>query len=458
MSDVATKRRRCFFGTDGVRDVANRGSMTPEMALRLGRAYVLFLTERGFPRPRIVVGRDTRRSGPMLEAALAAGMTSAGADVVCVGVTPTPSVGFGVRLFSAQGGAVISASHNPAEYNGIKFLDGAGCKLSDDDELSIEDYLGDNLIDEWRPSGASVGSIESRECDFNRQYEDHVLDLVGHVGLDRASILFDCANGALSPIVSDMIGRMGMVNSSAIGNLPDGLNINEKCGVMAIEGLCREVVGRGMSLGIAYDGDADRVLLSDGKGRVLDGDIMLWIIGRWLHSRKELGSGVVATVMGNMALDRHLKDDGIDVYRCPVGDRYVFQTMVERDARLGGEQSGHVIVFPYTKTGDGLCTGFLFLRACTELKEDIDTLVDRFGRFPQKLTNITVKDKNRIMNDGDIASAVESASRDLGDIGRVFLRPSGTEPFVRLLVECQDPNLMEEVSSDLQRRILEMIG
>ncbi|SMG43647.1 phosphoglucosamine mutase [Dethiosulfovibrio salsuginis] len=457
MSDAAGKKR-CLFGTDGVRDIANRGAMTPEMALRLGRAYVLFLTERGFPRPKIVVGRDTRRSGAMLEAALIAGMTSAGADVVCVGVTPTPGVSFGVELLRAQGGAVISASHNPAEYNGIKFLDNSGSKLSDDSELAIEEYLGDNLIDDWRPSGGSIGKVEHRESDFNSSYVERVRVSLGEEGLGSLKVVFDCANGAASTVLPDVLSSLtDGGNFEIIGASPDGLNINEKSGVMSMKGLSERVVQAGYDIGIAYDGDADRVLLVDGKGRPLDGDIILWVLGRWLKGKGSLGAGIVTTVMSNMALDKHMAESGIKTFRCPVGDRYVLQSMKDNGSSLGGEQSGHVIAFPYTKTGDGICTGFLFIRACIEIKEDIQTLVDRFGRFPQKLTNIAVNSKTDIMKDDNILAAVDEASRILGDSGRIFLRPSGTEPIVRLLVECEDLELVESLSRSIEEKITSLV-
>ncbi len=453
----AAEKKRCLFGTDGVRDIANRGAMTPEMALRLGRAYVLFLTERGFPRPKIIVGRDTRRSGAMLESALVAGMTSAGSDVLCVGVTPTPGVSFGVESLRAQGGAVISASHNPAEYNGIKFLDQSGSKLTDEAELAIEEYLGDNLIDDWRPSGGSIGKVEHIEDDFNVSYGEKILSSLGEGGLGSFRMVFDCAHGAASSVLPGILPFLGKEdNFCVIGANPNGLNINEKSGVMSMSGLSDEVVKGDFDLGIAYDGDADRVLLVDGRGRILDGDIILWVMGRWLMERGILGSGVVTTVMSNLALDRHMDRAGIRTFRCPVGDRYVLQTMREERACLGGEQSGHVIVSPYTKTGDGIFTGFLFVRACVEIGEDLQTLVDRFGRFPQKLTNITVHNKNDVMKDKKILSAVDEASRMLGDSGRVFLRPSGTEPIVRLLVECEDLDMVCSLSRSIEDQISSM--
>ncbi|MGI6075330.1 MAG: phosphoglucosamine mutase [Pyramidobacter sp.] len=429
-------RCRCLFGTDGVRDIANRGSMTPEMALRLGRAYVLFLIQRGTPRPKIVVGRDTRRSGKMLEAALVAGMMSAGADVVLLGVIPTPAVSYGVLFFKAQGGAVISASHNPPEYNGIKFLSAAGQKLQDSEELAIEDYLGDDLIDEWRPSGASIGEMTSEEG-FVAMYADHVLQALDADRLSGLKIVFDCADGAASAVMP-FLARKLECESIVIGAEPDGLNINEKNGVMHMETLVEAVKSHDADIGIAYDGDADRVLMVDRHGKIINGDIVLWVLARWLQREGILGSGVVATVMSNGVLENHLRKEGIQVFRCAVGDRYVLDMMKSTASGLGGEQSGHVIIDHFVRTGDGLCTGFAFLRACRELGELPETLVERFSPFPQKLVNISVADRDKVMQDAGLKGNIDAENDELNGTGRVFLRPSGTEPLIRLLVECGD--------------------
>ena len=448
---TGTPRFRCLFGTDGVRDIANRGSMTPEMALRLGRAYVLFLIQRGTPRPKIVVGRDTRRSGKMLESALVAGMTSAGAEVVLLGVVPTPAVSYGTLFFKAQGGAVVSASHNPPEYNGIKFLSGTGQKLCDSEELEIEDYLGDDLIDDWRPSGASIGEITS-EDGFAIMYADEVLRTLSSERLSGMRVVFDCANGAASAVIHELERKLDC-ESFLIGAAPDGLNINEKYGVMHLETLKEAVKACDADVGIAYDGDADRVLLVDRKGRTINGDIMLWVLARWLQREGILGSGVVATVMSNGALENHLRKDGIQVFRCAVGDRYVLDMMKSTASYLGGEQSGHVIIEHYVRTGDGLCTGFAFLRACRELGEVPETLNDRFKPFPQELTNITVPDRDKVMRSHELKKAIEAANSQLGTHGRVFLRPSGTEPLIRLLVECDDARTLERLTEQLTEMI-----
>lgn len=441
---TGTPRFRCLFGTDGVRDIANRGSMTPEMALRLGRAYVLFLIQRGTPRPKIIVGRDTRRSGKMLESALVAGMTSAGAEVILLGVVPTPTVSYGILFFKAQGGAVVSASHNPPEYNGIKFLSNAGQKLRDSEELEIEDYLGDDLIDEWRPSGASIGEMTS-EDGFAIMYADRVLQILGSERLSGMRVVFDCANGAASTVIPLVTQKLDC-KSFLIGAEPDGLNINEKYGVMHLDTLKEAVKKYDADIGIAYDGDADRVQLVDRNSKVINGDIILWVLARWLQREGMLGSGVVATVMSNGVLENHLRKEGIQVFRCAVGDRYVLDMMNSTASYLGGEQSGHVIIEPYVRTGDGLCTGFTFLRACRELGELPETLNDRFKPFPQKLTNITVNDRDKVMHSVELKNAIDSTNTALGSTGRVFIRPSGTEPLIRLLVECNDAKTLDRLT------------
>ncbi|MDR1623268.1 MAG: phosphoglucosamine mutase [Synergistaceae bacterium] len=447
MDDKALDRnKRVFFGTDGVRDVANIGGMTPEMALRLGRSFILFLTERGIPRPRIVVGRDTRRSGTMLEGALSAGMSSAGAEVLSVGVIPTPGVSFAVQHVSADGGAVISASHNPAEYNGIKFLDRDGCKLSDESESAIEEYLSDNLTDDWRPTGASVGEV----CPLSnaiQDYADHLASQMQQKEFLPSSMVIDCAHGAACTVMPFLMERLG-AKWSLIGTNPDGLNINEGVGVIHIGHLARVVTECGHKIGFAYDGDADRMLMVDSKGRTIDGDIAIWVLARWLASRNDLGSGVAVTVMSNMALEEHLAREGIRLFRCPVGDRYVLSAMRQFGARLGGEQSGHIIANTYSRTGDGLCTMIMMLNACHDLNEDIDTLVDRFARYPQRLSNLAIANERSL--DMDFVDSLSSeVQKCMEGHGRVFIRPSGTEPLLRILVEARDFQLVEEVSEHL---------
>lgn len=438
------KRQRKYFGTDGVRDLANAGNMTPEFALKLGRAFIKFNHGK-----KIVVGMDTRLSGRMLEGALSAGMTSEGAEVFSAGIIPTPGVSFAVKELHADGGAVISASHNPAEYNGIKFLGADGCKLSDDEELAIEDLLSSD----GPCTSASVGKIHDRP-DLVELYAKHIASYLNDDAVVN-NVVFDCASGASAKSVPVLVKNSGLakLNTAIISHEHDGLNINKNCGVMHMENLTDYVKKNKMSLGFAFDGDADRVLVSDRHGRIIDGDIILWVLGRWLHKRKAQGSDKVAvTVMSNMALEAHLENEGIKTLRCPVGDRYVLETMKESGAGLGGEQSGHIIASEFTGTGDGLCTAVLFLNAVKELNEDVSTLIDRFGRYPQRLTNLTLK-KPRELVDMDAVNEIVKEYQSKVSKGRIFIRTSGTEPLLRILVEAPEKNLVDEVSDVLAGKL-----
>ena len=433
-------RERKLFGTDGVRDLANTGNMTPEVALRLGRAFIRFNHGR-----TIVIGRDTRLSCRMLEGALFSGMSSEGANVYLAGVIPTPGISFAVKHLKADGGAVISASHNPAEYNGIKFLGSDGCKLSDDEELAIED-----LLDHEAGHPPSIGTIHDSP-ELVRLYAEHIASLLQD-GSAPDSVAFDCANGASSVTVPILIERTGL-NASIIARDYDGLNINRACGVMHMQNLTEYVRAGGYNLGFAFDGDADRVLISDKFGRIIDGDIILWVLGRWLAKNKFPGSDkVVVTVMSNMALETHLAHEGIKALRCPVGDRYVLETMRESGAGLGGEQSGHIIASSFTDTGDGLCTAMLFLNAIHDLNEDPSGLIERFGRYPQRLTNLTLK-RPREQVDMKAVDGIASEYQAKVPDGRIFIRTSGTEPLLRILVEAPEKSVVEELSDILAERL-----
>ncbi len=452
--DSNKKKIRRMFGTDGVRDIANQGMMTPEVALKLGRAYVLFLNRQKIMNPQIAVGRDTRYSGQMLEAALIAGITSAGGGASTIGVIPTPGVSYVVANNSFDGGAVISASHNPAEYNGIKFLDKDGFKLTDDDEIMIEEMFEAEST-KPRPIRGEVGLIENG-AHYTGQYLQFLLHLMDGIENKDYPIVIDAANGAASDIVGPMFKSWeGKV--TLCGNMPDGLNINNGVGVTHMDFLCAETVKAGASIGIAYDGDTDRILMCDSCGRVIDGDIMLWVIARWFAKKGTLGSGVVATVMSNMVLEELLSKDGIKVFRCGVGDRYVLDTMRREGCRLGGEQSGHIIALDYANTGDGLCSGALFLKAAAELSEDIATLVDRFDKYPQVLRNLRIKNKDSVMKNPQLSAASKEAENILAGKGRMLIRPSGTEPLIRIFAEARDPELMKKAVDILEKRILEII-
>ena len=436
-------RERKLFGTDGVRDLANSGNMTPELALRLGRAFVQFTHAK-----RIVIGSDTRISGRMLEGALYSGMSSEGADVYTAGIIPTPGVSYAVKALNADGGAVISASHNPAEYNGIKFLGPDGCKLSDDDELAVEDILAHD----HRSTSHNIGRIfDSPE--LVTDYAKHIASILNpEAAIDK--VAFDCANGASARSVPVLVQstKFSRLNTSIIEKDYDGLNINRQCGVMHMANLTGFVKENGMNIGFAFDGDADRVLISDKNGRIIDGDIILWVLGRWL--KRSGNDKVVVTVMSNMALEAHLANEGIKTLRCPVGDRYVLETMRESGAGLGGEQSGHIIAGKFTSTGDGLCTAMLFLNAVHDLDEDVSTLVDRFGRYPQRLTNLTLK-RPREAVDMKAIDVIVSEYQEKVTNGRIFIRTSGTEPLLRILVEAPENDTVTELSEILSSRLEE---
>jgi phosphoglucosamine mutase len=453
---ASPEKIRCMFGTDGVRDVANRGMMTPEMALSFGRAFVLFLTERGVPRPKIAVCRDTRKSGTMLEAALCAGMMSAGAEIYALGVFPTPGLSCVLRRGGYDAGAVISASHNPAEYNGIKFFNSQGCKLRDEDEAEIENYLGDDLLQDWRPTGASVGDVHDAS-EMREIYTNWLKELLASIGGRGWPLVIDAANGAASEVAREVFSGWDMPVAYC-GVTPDGLNINDGVGVIHMAHLANEVKNHGARLGMAFDGDTDRVLMCDSQGRQIDGDIMLWVISREMNAAGKLGNGVVATVMSNMALEEKMSEEGITMYRCPVGDRYVFEKMRETGALLGGEQSGHVIILNHAATGDGICTGLMFLKACADLGEDIDTLVDKFPRYPQILENLNISNRERVLSSPLLADATLLAEKKLAGRGRILLRPSGTEPLIRILVESRDPALTKEICDDLKAAVVKIAG
>ena len=448
---ASAEKKRKYFGTDGVRDLANTGNMTAEFALKLGRAFIKFNNKRTTDGiKKIVIGLDTRLSGSMLEGALSAGMTSEGAEVFSAGIIPTPGVSFAVKKLKADGGAVISASHNPAEYNGIKFLGSDGCKLSDEEELEIEDLL----LEESHNDSSNVGEIHHRP-DLVKQYAEHIAEyLYDSAVIDN--VVFDCACGASAMSVPVLVEKtkFSKLNTNIISREFDGRNINKDCGVMHMENLTGYVKKNKKYLGFAFDGDADRVLICDSQGRIIDGDIILWTLGRWLKKRNAPGSDkVVVTVMSNMALEAHLKNDGIKTLRCPVGDRYVLETMRENNAGLGGEQSGHIIASEFTGTGDGLCTAVLFMNAIKDLDEDVSTLIDRFGRYPQKLTNLTLQKPRELVDIESVNKIVSEYEAKLNSDGRIFVRTSGTEPLLRILVEAPEKNIVENLSTELAAKL-----
>jgi phosphoglucosamine mutase len=427
---------RQFFGTDGIRGVANR-ELTCELALAMGRAATLWVgpQSRNIRHPRVVIGRDTRRSGSMLEAALAAGVSSVGGEPVFLGIIPTPAVAMMVELERADLGVVISASHNPFHDNGIKLFGPNSRQLSDEQEEEIEALLRvdvQTLVD-----GDNVGWF-SRRDDARALYAAEIVDRLADVMDPRVNdlrIMIDCANGAAWPSVGVAFQRAG-ISADYIGTAADGTNINRGCGSTDLELLSNTVVNGGYDIGIAYDGDADRMVAVDEQGNEVDGDRVMGLLALDLQSRGALGdNGIVATKMSNLGLHRSLSAAGIEVHTCDVGDRYVVAKMRETGAVLGGEQSGHVIYTGVHSTGDGIASSLLFLSAIARLGVPVSEAAARIERLPQLLRNVAVQDKDALDTNAAVADAVAEVERELGDAGRVVLRRSGTEPLVRVMVE-----------------------
>ena len=418
---------RRYFGTDGVRGVVGE-FLTPELVERLGRAASLWTGAA-----TVFVGRDTRASGLELEEAFARGVVSAGGECILGGVLPTPAV----ALLALDLGVVISASHNPPEYNGVKFFDSAGHKLSDTSEEQIEELLA-------AAPGVDQGSIEHVDVATD-SYRQHILDRFG-ADLSGLRIAVDCANGAASEVGPAALREAG-ADVVVINASPDGRNINEKCGSTHPEQLQASVVASGADLGVAFDGDADRCLAVDHTGTLVDGDqIMgaLAIAAIDLHDRKQLrGDAIVATVMSNMGLRRALEPYGISVIETPVGDRNVLDVLEQRNLALGGEQSGHVIYADHATTGDGTLTGVFLLDTMSRRGRKLSELASVVTRVPQVLRNVAVDGADALARDAAFWSRVRDVDDELGDDGRVLVRPSGTEPLVRVMVEATDPEAAE---------------
>jgi phosphoglucosamine mutase len=422
---------RRYFGTDGVRGVAN-ADLSPDLALALGRASVRLVLERGARHARVVVGRDTRRSGSMLEDALCAGIESAGGDALRAGVLPTPGVAWLVRDARAACGAVISASHNPYPDNGIKFFGSDGFKLSDEEEHRIEALLAEAHD---APTGYGVGVSEDL-ADGPARYAAFVAGVVD-ADLSGLRIAVDCANGAASPIAADVMRRLG-VRFDLFAAGPNGVNINVRVGSTHLDHISRIVHEGGYDLGLAFDGDADRLLCVDADGETVDGDHILGILARDALARDALpGKTVVVTTMANLGLHRALERMGIARVVTDVGDRYVLEAMLRDGVALGGEQSGHVIALEYGTTGDGLLTAALLLAAVARSGATLAEAAHAVRKFPQRLVSVRA-DRTRLAAADAVWDAVRQVEGELGDDGRVVLRASGTEPLVRVMVEASE--------------------
>lgn len=443
-----------YFGTDGVRGVANK-ELTPELAFKLGRAGAYVLT-KDKERAKVVIGRDTRLSGELLEAALIAGILSIGCDVVRLGVVTTPGVAYLTRHLEADAGVMISASHNPFPDNGIKFFGPDGFKLLDETEAEIEKYL-DMAEDELpRPIGDGIGRV-TKDYEAVQAYLDHLKSTID-TDLCGMHIVVDCANGAAYELAPLLLRDLG-ADVTAIYTNPDGLNINVECGSTHPEHLQEEVRKKQAHVGLAFDGDADRLIAVDEKGNVIDGDHIMFICGEYLKEQGKLkGNTIVSTVMSNLGFYKALEKIGVQTEKTKVGDRYVMEKMREGGYNLGGEQSGHIIFLDHNTTGDGMLTAVQLLCAMKEKGQTLQELASKMEKYPQTMVNVRVKTKEGWDQNEAILARIREVEEALGSEGRVLVRPSGTEPLIRVMAEGPDENLLNHYVEQIAEEVRKQLG
>jgi phosphoglucosamine mutase len=445
-----------LFGTDGIRGLANGETLTAEIAVDVAVAAAHILVESSSnkgKRPKAIVGQDSRASGEFLEAAVAAGLASAGIDVYRVGVLPTPAIAYLVAESGADLGVMISASHNPMPDNGIKLFSRGGGKLDDSIEAAIEKRMGEPWV---RPTGRNVGRINF-DNSAQERYLNHLLASVS-TKLTGLKIVVDCANGASSQVAPLAYEKAG-ATVVAIHHAPDGWNINENCGSTHLADLQARVVAEKADFGIAHDGDADRCLAVDAEGNVIDGDAIMTILARGFKARGALKSNtIVGTVMSNLGFIHAMRDANIEVITTAVGDRYVLEKMLEGDFSLGGEQSGHLIMREFANTGDGILTALQLAQEVVRTGQSLAQLAGAMKRFPQVLINVPNVAKDKLGDSLAISAAVAKAEATLGDSGRVLLRASGTEPLIRVMVEAASDNLAQEIAASLAETVKEELG
>ncbi len=457
-------REQRLFGTDGIRGVAGQFPLDEKTVEMIGHSLVAQLTRELGHRPRIVIGRDTRESGPQVELSLARGSLGAGASVRSAGVITTPGVAYITRTAPFDAGVVISASHNSFQDNGIKIFAPSGKKLADEMERKIESDIA-STVDSGKSLGhqsVEPGWLEAQietEKDYRESYITYLTtEVAAGLSLIGLNLALDCANGAASGIAPSVFDRLG-ARVEVISANPDGRNINEACGSLHLEGLQRVVKDRGLDLGIAFDGDADRALFVDAKGKLVDGDATLLILAEDFKKRGLLaGNQVVATVMSNAGLEVALSDRGIELVRAQVGDRYVLEELLARGAKLGGEQSGHIIFPDISLAGDGLITALELLRAVRESGLTLGELASRMTRYPQTLVNVRVRNKPPLATLPDVKLAADQIERGLQGRGRLLLRYSGTENLARVMIEGENEEKIKEQANQLAEIIRQSIG
>ncbi|MGD9108544.1 MAG: phosphoglucosamine mutase [Gammaproteobacteria bacterium] len=445
-----TKKKRKYFGTDGIRGRVGSFPITPEFVLKLGWAAgkVLCCQKDDC---RVLIGKDTRVSGYMFESALEAGLSAAGANIYLLGPIPTPAVAFLTRDLRAQLGIVISASHNPYYDNGIKFFLGNGQKLPDEIELQIEQQIDETEI---TIDGRNIGKVKRIDDASTRYVEFCKKVFPAELSLRGIRLVIDCANGADYDIGPKVFHELG-AEVLEIGGNPDGFNINEFCGATDLKRLQKVVLAEQADFGIALDGDGDRLMMVDHKGEIVDGDEIIFIIARYLHENSKLTGGVVGTEMSNFGLEQAFNQLKIPFIRSKVGDRYVMEGLLKRNWMLGGESSGHIIHLDSTTTGDGIISALLVLTAMVISDKSLHELKSGMQKMPQKLINVKVADKTCV-NAEAVQNAQKIAQQKLKDTGRVLLRSSGTEPVVRVMVEGQDVSLVNKIASELAQKVSEL--
>lgn len=431
-----------LFGTDGVRGTANIHPMTADMALKIGAAAGRYFRNDGSNGHRVVIGKDTRLSGYMFESALTAGLTSTGMNVLLLGPVPTPAVGMLTTSMRADVGIMISASHNPHYDNGIKFFGPDGFKLSDEAQTNIEELIASDI----EPAQAANIGRAKRIDDGRFRYAERVKNTFpSGMRLDGIKVVIDCANGAAHRVAPEVLWEMG-ATVIPVGVTPNGYNINDGCGSTHPQLAAETIVAHGADVGICLDGDADRVMILDEHGNVADGDqLMALMATRWADEGRLQGDTLVATVMSNLGLERYLTGKGLHLERTAVGDRYVVETMREKGYNLGGEQSGHIVMTDYATTGDGLLAGIQFLAAMIDSGKKASELTQSFETVPQLLKNVRYAAGQDPLSAANVTGAIADAETKLTGKGRLLIRKSGTEPLVRVMAECEDPDLLNEV-------------
>ena len=448
---------RKYFGTDGIRRIAN-SELTPELVYKVAKAGAYVLSKHSNHTPTIFIGRDTRISGTLIEAAMTAGFLSYGANVKRLGVIPTPGVAYLTKRFKADASVVISASHNTFEFNGIKYFSNKGMKIPDTLEEEIEEVMDSGKIDELSAVSDKIGVAEDRQdlleeyvYFFRKNFEEDLENL----DKENFVVAIDTANGATSCVAEKVFTKLG-IKHYIINNHPDGININDKCGSTHIEGLQKFVVEHKCNLGIAYDGDGDRCLAVNEKGELVDGDCIMAIISNYLKEKGKLKKDtLVATVMSNLGLRKYAEDNEIHFEATKVGDRYVLENMLENGYNLGGEQSGHIILLDYNPTGDGILTSLMLIKILLEKKASVSKLCEIIKIYPQVLINakVSADKKYDYEKDPEIKARIDELEKEFSGNGRVLIRPSGTEPLVRVMIEGENQEYIKEKAESLAKFI-----